>query len=229
MSDNNKFAIKHRMTDALLFECDLPADIAEQSPRRQLGHAIKEAIKARANLADANLAGANLADANLADANLAGAYLADANLADANLAGARNMPDISAQAIGPAVSAEQAAQERRLPRWEREQRRAQRFRARNPEVPVVEAIDSAILQAVEHGGTLDMSRWHGCGTTHCRAGWAITLAGDAGAQLELTLGPAVAGLMIYLASAGYSPHFYADTSRALEDIKARAAEQALQR
>ena len=36
------------------------------------------------------------------------------------------------------------------------------------------------LKAIEDGGKLDMSTWHRCGTTHCRAGWAITLAGAAG-------------------------------------------------
>ena len=85
------FQIKNRFTDAVLFECELSADVAGKEYRFQLGFAVKKAVEARANLAranlaDANLAGANLAGANLARANLAAAYLADANLAGANLA-----------------------------------------------------------------------------------------------------------------------------------------------
>jgi hypothetical protein len=291
-----KIEIKHRFSGATLFECELPAEIAEQSSGRQLGHAIKEALKAGAYLADADLAGADLAGANLAGAylagaylaraNLAGAYLARADLAGANLAGAylagaylaradlagadlagaylagaylagaylaganlagaylaradlagadlagaylagaRNMPTSSE--ASPEVTREQFEEERKRPRWEREQRRAERYRARNPDVPVIPAIDQQILQAIERGGTLDMGRWHVCETTHCRAGWAITLAGDKGVQLELQHGPATAGRMIYTASAGYCPHFFAGNEAALEDIKARAAEQAAQ-
>ena len=70
--------IKNRFTDAVLFECEIPPELAEASAARQLGFAVKEALKARANLADADLAGADLAGAYLA-----GAYLADANLAPA--------------------------------------------------------------------------------------------------------------------------------------------------
>ena len=190
-----------------------------------------------ANLTDANLNGAylngayltgvNLTDADLTGANLTGvnlayAELADANLTDANLTDARNVPAISDQTP---LSAEERAQQRAMPRCELEQRRAERYRQRNPDVPVIEAIDAKILQAVECGGKLEMGSWHACATTHCRAGWAITLAGDKGADLERHYGPAVAGRMIYLASAGYCPHFYASNEAAIESIRERAAEQ----
>jgi hypothetical protein len=74
--------IKHRLTGAVLFECEVP----EQQSGMATRYTLEKAVQADANLADANLAGANLARANLADAYLAGANLADANLADANLA-----------------------------------------------------------------------------------------------------------------------------------------------
>jgi uncharacterized protein YjbI with pentapeptide repeats len=346
--------IKNRFTDTTLFTCELPEDIASQSAGRKLGYAIKEALKARANLArayladaylarayladaylaranlaganlaDANLAGANLADANLAgayladaylaradlaranlagadladaylagadladaylagadladadlaraylagadlaranlaganladanlaganlaDANLAGAYLADANLAGAylaranlagadlaraylahanlagvNLAGARNIPaDISRS--DPVEPYERDTSP------DRYQRRAERFRARNPDVPVITDIDAQILGILQSGvGKLDMSRWHACETTHCRAGWAITLAGEPGKQLEERYGPHHAGRMIYIASTGRSPHFFASNQAAMEDLRERAAEQ----
>ena len=103
----------------------------------------------------------------------------------------------------------------------------QRFRERYPEVPVVQDLDAKILAAVTSGGgTLDMARWHTCKTTHCRAGWAITLAADEGNVLELKVGPFHAGAMIYRASTGRAPHFFADTATALEDIRRCAAEVA---
>ena len=77
--------IKHRFTDAVLFECEAPEGM---SSGLQMRHAVERAVLARANLADANLAGAYLAGAYLARAYLARANLADAYLADANLAGA---------------------------------------------------------------------------------------------------------------------------------------------
>jgi hypothetical protein len=216
--------IKNRFTGAVLFSCELPKSISKQSSARQLGYAIKAAFKARAylagaNLAHANLAHANLAGANLAHANLAGANLEDADLEGAYLAGAYNAGD-SNDATEP------------TDRKERQRLRALRFRERNPDVPVVENLDAKILAVIEGGsGVLDMGSWHGpknewCGTTHCRAGWAIHEAGPKGKALQDKYGPARAGSMIYRASTGRVPHFYASTERALEDIRAQAALQA---
>lgn len=56
------FQIKHRFTDAMLFECELPAELANSDASFQLGFAVKKAVKASANLTDANLTGANLID-----------------------------------------------------------------------------------------------------------------------------------------------------------------------
>lgn len=69
-----------------------------------------------------------------------------------------------------------------------------------------------------------MTEWH-CGTTHCRAGWAIHLAGEAGYKLENELGPAVAGALIYQASdpnLERVPDFFANHQEALADIRAKA-------
>ncbi len=90
------------------------------------------------------------------------------------------------------------------------------------QVPKVEHLEQRILAAIEAGGKLDMGNWHKCQTTHCRAGWAITLGGEAGAALETKLGPATAGALIYFKSVGYVPDFYAPTSEALADIRTRA-------
>jgi hypothetical protein len=104
-------------------------------------------------------------------------------------------------------------------------------------VPVVENLDSKMLAAIEAKEiVLNMLDWHGqtaefalkepCGTTHCRAGSAIHLAGAAGYALEAQYDSQTAGRMIYRASTGRSPNFFASDERALEDIRRCAAEDA---
>jgi hypothetical protein len=91
-------------------------------------------------------------------------------------------------------------------------------------VPVVPDIDAAILAAITDGGGLDMKKWH-CGTTHCRAGWAIHLAGEAGYELKRLIGPLEAGAAIYRRSRPGKriPNFFAPRQAALEDIRRCAA------
>ena len=55
--------IKNRFNGAVLFECELPPEIAALSAPKKLGYAVKEALKARANLTGAYLTGAYLTDA----------------------------------------------------------------------------------------------------------------------------------------------------------------------
>ena len=89
-------------------------------------------------------------------------------------------------------------------------------------VPIVDDLDEKVAKAASCGN-LDMSSWH-CGTTHCRAGWAITLGGEAGAALEEAVGPEMAGRLIYEASTGRpAPNFFASNAEAMEDIMACAA------
>jgi hypothetical protein len=105
-------------------------------------------------------------------------------------------------------------------------------------IPIVLDIDRAILRAVERYGRLNMETWHGfanpngrhvvpfCGTTHCRAGWAIHLAGEAGYALEQRSGAAeIAGALIYAASRPGVPipNFFASNDEALADLRACAA------
>ena len=96
---------------------------------------------------------------------------------------------------------------------------------------VVPNIDAAILAAIESDQSqgLDMTGWHGqtcdetnwCKTTHCRAGYAICLAGKAGFDLERKFGSLTAGQMIYAVSRPDQPlpDFYASDEDAIEDIK----------
>jgi len=80
-----KHQIKHRYTDAVLFECELPDDTQSGLATR---HALEKAVNVGAYLDGANLNGANLSRANLDGANLNGANLVGANLSRANLDGA---------------------------------------------------------------------------------------------------------------------------------------------
>ena len=89
-------------------------------------------------------------------------------------------------------------------------------------LPPVPSLDRVILGALEApGARLDMGTWHSCATTHCRAGWAITLH-PMGADLEAVFGPRMAGAAIYLRSTGAVPDFYASTGDALASIRAGA-------
>jgi hypothetical protein len=84
-------------------------------------------------------------------------------------------------------------------------------------------LDRAVLAAVDAPGcSLDMGSYHACETTHCRAGWAITLH-PLGRELEVALGPWLAGAVIYTASTGRVPDFFASDAEALADIRACAA------
>jgi hypothetical protein len=70
-----------------------------------------------------------------------------------------------------------------------------------------------------------MQTWHSCNTTHCRAGWAVHLAGEAGYALERFHGPLLAGQLIYRES-GYpiSPvRFFDNEADALEDMRKLAS------
>jgi len=72
-----------------------------------------------------------------------------------------------------------------------------------------------------------MDTWHSCETTHCRAGWVVTLAGDAGKALEAFHNTPLAAQLIYEAS-GYKINpakFYVRNEEALEDMKKLAEEE----
>jgi uncharacterized protein YjbI with pentapeptide repeats len=143
--------------------------------------------------------GADLSGANLSGADLSGANLSGANLSGANLSGA-NLSGANLSGANLSGAA----------------------------IPVIEHIDAKILAAIEAGGKLDMTDWHICKTTHCRAGWAITLAGDGGAALENAVGPNAAGALIYAASRPDKPvpNFHTSDKDAMNDIRACAAQEA---
>lgn len=96
-----------------------------------------------------------------------------------------------------------------------------------PQIPVIPDIHKRIYERVSQPNALDMSDWHSCETTHCRAGWVVHLAGDAGYALEKFHNTELAAVLIYRAS-GYeiSPErFFDDADDAMADMK-RLAEGA---
>jgi len=98
-------------------------------------------------------------------------------------------------------------------------------------IPVIENIHQKVLDAVKMPNALDMSTWHTCDTTHCRAGWVVTLAGEDGKALEEETSTEFAALQIYRKSSNIrvSPvRFYEGNETAMEDIKRCAEEEAKQ-
>ena len=77
--------IKHRYTNAVLFECEVPDDIESGLHMR---HALEKAVSIGASLDGASLVGASLVGASLRNASLDGALLDGASLDGALLYGA---------------------------------------------------------------------------------------------------------------------------------------------
>ena len=94
--------------------------------------------------------------------------------------------------------------------------------------PVIEDIHVKVYAAASQPGALDMGTWH-CGTSHCRAGWVVTLAGKEGADLEAEIGTPAAAIAIYMASDAERwkterlPDFYCNNETALADMARMAA------
>ena len=89
--------------------------------------------------------------------------------------------------------------------------------------PKIENIHQRVYEAASaKPDALNMGDWHTCDTTHCRAGWVVFLAGEAGKKLEQHTSTLFAALQIYNASSPIevSPvRFFEDNNTALEDMR----------
>jgi hypothetical protein len=88
-------------------------------------------------------------------------------------------------------------------------------------IPAIENIHELIYEATSHPESLEMSTWHTCEKTHCRAGWTVTLAGQEGKELEKFFNTELAAMLIYRES-GYKinpARFYDSNDDALADMK----------
>jgi len=74
-----------------------------------------------------------------------------------------------------------------------------------------------------------MSDWHSdCGTTHCRAGWVVVLAGEEGLKLEKQTSTEFAAKQIYKKSSDIrvsSNKFFVNNEESMEDIIRCAKEE----
>jgi uncharacterized protein YjbI with pentapeptide repeats len=241
------FEIKSRWTGQALFACELSAEVAGKSYGFQLGFAVRQAYSAGAvlrgavlrgaDLSDADLSGAVLSDADLSDAVLRGAVLrdadlrgavlldavlSDADLSDADLRGAvLRDADLRGAVLRDAVLSDADLSDAVL--RGAVLRDADLSGADLRECPVkIPNIHRAVYEAASQPGALNMKTWHTCGTTHCRAGWVVHLAGQGGAALEWALGTPAAAALIYQASdpqLARIPDFYCDNDAALADMK----------
>jgi uncharacterized protein YjbI with pentapeptide repeats len=217
-----KFEIKNRRTGAVQYACELTAEVAGKSYGFQLGFAVMAAHASNADLSNADLRGAVLIGADLRGADLRGSDLRGAVLIGAVLRGADlRGADLRGAALRGAVlrgavliGADLRGSDLSGSDW----------------LPKIENIHVAVLAAASNPGALDMNQWHKCGTTHCRAGWVVTLAGDGGRVLEGVYGTAAAAALIYQASdptLECIPDFYCSNEDAMADM-ARLAGAAAQ-
>ena len=155
------------------------------------------------------------ARADLRDADLRGAYLSGADLSGADLRGAylRGADLSGADLSGADLSGADL--------------RGADLRG----APVLQNIHQTVYGAACQPGALDMGAWH-CDTSHCRAGWVVTLAGEEGKALEDKIGTPAAAMAIYMASdpdrwkTERLPDFYAGNDDSLADMKRMAEEEA---
>lgn len=95
--------------------------------------------------------------------------------------------------------------------------------------PVIPNIHTAVYEAASKPNALKMNDWHTCETTHCRAGWVVTLA-ERGKKLEEQTSTLHAAMMIYHASNPGIPvsptRFFGSNEEALKDMKRCAEEEA---
>ena len=254
-----QFSIKSRWTGEVLFSCELTAEVAGQAYGLQLGFAVKEAVKVGASLdgasldgaslrnasldgaslRNASLDGASLVGASLVGASLVGASLVGASLRNASLDGAslrnaslddaslRNASLDGASLVGASlVGASLVGASLRNASLDG----ASLVGGKIGDCPVkIENIHQAVYRAAAAPKALDMSTWHTCDTTHCRAGWVIALAGDGGKVLEFALGTPTAAAIIYAASdpkLERIPDFYCGNAEALADMERLALAEA---
>jgi uncharacterized protein YjbI with pentapeptide repeats len=165
---------------------------------------LRDCNLSHSNLSHSNLSDCDLSGCDLSDCDLSGCDLSYSNLSGCDLSGC----DLRGGVFTNAIFA----------------------RTVGVTAPVIPHLDAAILAAINgHPERLDMGSWHSCETTHCRAGWAIQLAGLPGRMLEDRIGPAAAGALIYAASRPGQPipNFHESQDGALADLQAWAARDPL--
>jgi hypothetical protein len=230
------FAIKNRWAGSVIFTAEIDAT-NETAASIKLGLAVRVAVKANADLCWADLRGADLRGADLRGADLCWADLREADLREADLRGAdlrgadlcwADLREADLRGADLRGADLRGADLRGADLcWadlrEADLRGADLRGAYLSGAPVIEDIHAKVYAAASQPGALDMGQWH-CGTSHCRAGWVVTLAGKEGLDLEAKIGTPAAAMAIYMASdperwkTERLPNFYCDNETALADM-----------
>jgi hypothetical protein len=92
----------------------------------------------------------------------------------------------------------------------------------DPKPFMMHALHRRVHDAILAGGRLDMRNWHGdddnpCGTTHCRAGWAVHLHPERDA-LKATCNTPLLAMLIYVTSTNTLPDFHGCNDTVMADI-----------
>ena len=82
-----KHQIKHKYTNAILFECDVPEDV--QASGMATRYALEKAVKDDADLSYSNLSGSDLSGSDMRGSNLSGSNLSYSDLSGEKLIGDR--------------------------------------------------------------------------------------------------------------------------------------------
>lgn len=173
-----------------------------------------------ADFTGANLAGADFTGANLTGANLTGAELDQTNLTNANLTNA-NLTNTSLTFTN-FMGANMTGADFTGCDIDETTFDLGFDMSKILKIPVIDDIHKVVYEAVNKPNALDMSEWHDeCGTTHCRAGWVVVLAGKAGLALEKQVGTGKAAELIYRRSddSDYDLDFNASNEDALEQMR----------
>jgi uncharacterized protein YjbI with pentapeptide repeats len=249
------YQIKNRFTNAVMFEYTAPDDQVGVNQSKLIGLAVRKALESGVDLRGAYMRGADMGSVDLRGVDLRGvdlrgAYmggvdlrgvdlrgvdLRNADLGGADLRGAymggvdlRGV-DLRDADLGDAYLGGVDLRDAYMGGVDLRGVDLRGVDLGGAYILKIKNIDAAILAAIDaRGNELRMSSWHTCGTTHCRAGWAIHLAGDAGYRLENVVGSSAAGALIYAASRPDKPvpDFIASDAVALADLRACAAEAA---
>jgi hypothetical protein len=201
-----------------LIDADLNG--ADLSGANLCGACLRDADLSGACLRGADLSGADLRGVGLSGSDLRGADLRGADLCSANL----RRVDLSGADLRGADLSGACLQGADL-------RGADLRDDDLCDVPIIQNIHQTVFSAVSVPGLLNMDSWH-CGTTHCRAGWVITLAGEEGKALEDKIGTSAAAMAIYMASdidrwkTERLPNFFCNNEESLADMKRMAEEEA---
>ena len=221
------FQIKNISSDTVLFEgkfasFKLCVEAAVKSGLSLTGADLRSVYLRSADLRSANLTGADLRSANLPGADLMNADLMNADLRSVGLRGTK-LADADLRGANLRGADLRGADLRGANMRDTDLRGADLRSVDLTVTPAIEGLFTKVLAAINiAGNALSMVSWHTCETTHCLAGWIITLAGKEGLVLERSIGTGPAAALITIAShpnLDRVPNWYATNEDVMNEIK----------